>query len=166
MITAHFTGHRPDKLLGYNPLDNKTLLWKLNEVIIDHIESKGVTTFITGMALGIDMWAAKIVLKLKEKYPDIKLVCAIPCQNHSGKWRTESKEEWQFIIDRADEVVFVSDEPYTVWCMQKRNEWMSDNSKLAIAVWDGTPGGTANCVKYAKDKIKITYINPKDYEKR
>lgn len=163
---THFTGHRPDKLNGYSPNDNKQLLWKLNEVIIDHIETKGVSLFISGMALGIDMWSARIVLKLKEKYPHIQLICAVPCKNHPAKWGEESRKEWQYIIDRADKVVYVSNEPYTAWCMQKRNEWMSDNSDYVIAVWDESPGGTGNCVRYAvKIEKDITYINPKNYEK-
>ncbi|MNP85294.1 hypothetical protein D3C76_1849670 [compost metagenome] len=47
--------------------------------------------------------------------------------------------------------------------MQKRNEWMVDNSKFIISVWDGTKGGTGNCVKYAENKNKhISNINPKE----
>lgn len=46
--------------------------------------------------------------------------------------------------------------------MQKRNEYMVDNSDIVIAVWDGTKGGTYNCVKYAqKLEKKIIQINPK-----
>jgi uncharacterized phage-like protein YoqJ len=47
--------------------------------------------------------------------------------------------------------------------MQKRNEYMVDNSDIVIAVWDGSKGGTYNCVKYA-EKLgkKIIVINPKE----
>ncbi len=34
--------------------------------------------------------------------------------------------------------------------MQKRNEWMVDNCDMLVAVWDGTDGGTYNCIDYAK----------------
>jgi uncharacterized phage-like protein YoqJ len=34
--------------------------------------------------------------------------------------------------------------------LQKRNEWMVDHCDLLIAVWDGSEGGTANCVRYAR----------------
>jgi len=161
MKTACFTGHRPNKLNGYNPADNKELLWKLHEAIVDHIENKGVSVFITGMALGIDTWAAKIVLKLKEKYPDIHLVAAVPCKAQDSKWIDSAKKEYNKILDKCDDVYYVSNEPYTMSCMQDRNEYMVDNSEYIIAVWDGTNGGTGNCVKYAKKKEKqITYIDP------
>lgn len=162
-MTCAFTGHRPDKLNGYDPKDNKELLWKLRSLIVDHIENKGVDVFISGMALGVDMWAARIVLKLKETYPHIKLVAAIPCLDHSSKWRVESKTEWQEIVDKADKVIYVSEEPYTAWCMQKRNEFMTNSSEYIIAVWDGSPGGTGNCVRYAeKNKKIITRLLPND----
>lgn len=165
MKTACFTGHRPNKLNGYNPKDNSELLFKLRDVIIDHIENKEVHTFISGMALGIDMWSARIVLKLKEKYPNIKLVCAVPCDKHYSKWFQPNIDEWYAIIAKADEVVYVSKEPYTSWCMQKRNEYMVDNSNYIIAIWDGTKGGTGNCVKYAQSKSKpIITLHPKTLE--
>ena len=47
--------------------------------------------------------------------------------------------------------------------MQERNEWMVNNCDVLIAVWDGTSGGTANCVKYAESlQLDIRRINPKE----
>ncbi len=159
--TCCFTGHRPNKLKGYNPEDNKELLWRIYKEVEDHIDNKGVITFISGMALGVDMWAAKMILRAKKYNPEIKLICAIPCANHASKWGKESQKEWQRIVDAADEVVYVSTEEYKPYLMQKRNEWMVDNSDYIIAVWDGTSGGTGNCVKYAeKIKKQITQIKP------
>ena len=158
-----FTGHRPSKLKGYDPKDNRDLLWEVYKKIEIHIEDKGVTTFISGMALGIDMWAAKMVLRAKQDYPDlnIKLICAIPCKNHASKWNAQSQKEWQSIIDQADEVFYVSEEEYKPYLMQKRNVWMVDNSDYIIAVWDGSNGGTGNCVKYAqKEDKQIIIIKP------
>ena len=48
------------------------------------------------------------------------------------------------------EVVFVSEPGYAAWKMQVRNKWMVDNSDLVLALWNGTDGGTANCVRYAE----------------
>ena len=38
---------------------------------------------------------------------------------------------------------------YAAWKMQKRNEWMADKATRIVALWDGSPGGTANCIAYA-----------------
>lgn len=149
-----FTGHRPNKLYGYDPRKNAKLLWTLNNLIEKLITDRNYGIFISGMALGIDMWAARIVLKLRETYPHIKLICAVPCLNHSSKWVESSKTEWKEIIAQADEVVYVTEEPYHPYLMQKRNEWMVDHADTIVAVWNGTKGGTANCVNYAADKEK------------
>ncbi|MDY7043731.1 SLOG family protein [Virgibacillus sp. M23] len=163
--TACFTGHRPSKLRGYNPEDNIGLLMALKDNIVDHIEEKNVTNFISGMALGTDIWSAMIVLKLKSNYPKIKLVCAIPCLNQYSKWVQKSIDEWRYITKMADRIHYISKESYTPWCMQRRNEWMVDNSSYVIGVWDGTNGGTKNCIQYATKKgVSVTRIHPKTLE--
>ena len=62
----------------------------------------------------------------------------------------------------------VSEEPYTNDCMQNRNIWMIDQltskDDLLITVWDGTSGGTCNCIKYAGTKeprIQMERIDPR-----
>jgi uncharacterized phage-like protein YoqJ len=36
--------------------------------------------------------------------------------------------------------------------MQKRNEMMVDDCNLLLTLWDGSDGGTANCLGYARRK--------------
>jgi uncharacterized phage-like protein YoqJ len=162
--TLCFTGHRPDKCGGWNPNNPiaKNIKTKLEEAITQAIQ-EGYTSFISGGALGVDQWAAEIVLKLKEQNSNIKLIIARPFSSQASVWNQESKIIFKSICDRADEVVDVSEEPYAAWKLQKRNEYMVNRSSLVIAVWDGTAGGTANCVNYAKNKLKsIKQINPKE----
>lgn len=160
--TVCFTGHRPGKLNGYDPKDNKKLLLLLRDIIVNYIEVGNVSTFISGMALGIDIWCAKIVLKLKETYPHIKLICAIPCVDQGNSWPEESQKDWQHIVDRADEVEYVSTSSYTDGCMNERNKWMVDRSNYVLAVWDGTPGGTSHCVGYANTfMVQMVVVHPK-----
>ena len=153
------TGHRPDKLYGYDLSDKR---WQeLKNQIKDILKSNNCTEAITGMALGVDTIFALAVLELKDEGYDISLHCAIPCQGHSSKWPSKSKKQYDEILKKADKVVLVSDEPYKPWLMQKRNQYMVDLSEKVIAVFDGTNGGTKNCVDYAKKKNKdIILIEP------
>ena len=164
-----FTGHRPKRLPSYNYRhpDNLKMLMKLKTLICKQIEERGISTFISGMALGVDIWSARIILDLKKKkYPHLKLVCAIPCAEQWAKWNEEDVKVYHDVIEQADFVYHVSEEPYTAWCMTKRDEWMVDNSRLTIAVWDGVEdGGTWQTVKYAKKRQRtILHINPKTLE--
>ena len=156
------TGHRPNKLYGYDLNDpNWTKLKdKLKELLIENNCSEA----ISGMALGVDTIFALAVLELKNEGHNIKLHCAIPCRNHSKMWRMESVIIYNEILKQADTVKLVSDEEYRPWHMQRRNVYMVGLSDKVIAVWDGSSGGTGNCVKYAeKENKEIIRINP--YEK-
>ena len=93
---------------------------------------------------------ALAVLELKKERYDIKLHCAIPCKNHSCKWIKKSVDLYNEILSKADVVKPVSEEEYKPWLMQKRNEYMVDLADKVIAVWDGSKGGTGNCVRYAE----------------
>ena len=146
------TGHRPDKLYGYKLSDPKYV--KLKERFKELLIQNNCTEAITGMALGADMVFAIAVLELKKQGCNIKLHCAIPCRNHSCKWTKTYQDLYNYILNKADIIKLVTDEDYKPWLMQKRNEYMVDLADKIIAVWDGSKGGTYNCVKYAEKKGK------------
>jgi uncharacterized phage-like protein YoqJ len=153
------TGHRPDKLWGY---DLKNPNYKiLHDKIVATLKEHDVTHCISGMALGVDTVFAIAVINLKKEIPNIILECAIPCLNHDSQWQAESRKMYANILNKAEIVTQVSNEKYNPWLMQKRNEYMVDKCDKLLAVWNGTTGGTHNCIKYAKSKGKeIILLNP------
>jgi uncharacterized phage-like protein YoqJ len=109
------------------------------------------------MALGVDQWAANIAYKL-----GIPFIAAVPFEGQEKAWPEQSQKVFNILIGKVAEVVIVSPGGYTAYKMQVRNEWMVDRADKVIAIWDGTPGGTGNCVNYAKSKNKeIIFINPR-----
>lgn len=161
------TGHRPNKLWGYDYNDPHyiKLLAKLREIVISSINcnKEEPLEIISGMALGVDTLFAVLALELKSEGYNVKLVCAIPFKGQESKWIKESQKLYNDILDKADEVVCVCGEGYSAYKMQKRNEYMVNRCDFLIAVWDKSEGGTANCVRYANRKIKdVVYINPKE----
>lgn len=164
-IKACFTGHRPQNLpFRFNESDVRCLKIKeqLEKIIRDLIVNYNVTYFISGMALGIDVYAAEIVLKLKKEFPIIKLEAAIPCETQAVKWKEADRDRYYSIIEKCDKETMLQAH-YTADCMQKRNKYMVDNSKYVIAVWDGRPSGTGSTVRYAKEQGRLVYvIDPKE----
>ena len=70
------TGHRPKSLpWGYNEenLSCRIFKYDLKTIFVNAIEY-GVHTFLTGMAEGFDMIATEILLELRGKYKNIKVV--------------------------------------------------------------------------------------------
>lgn len=160
MIIA-FTGHRPQKLDhdydGTSPLSMKIRGRIIKELAAHGYKSGKIDHTIVGMALGIDMLAAQISLDL-----GIPFVAAIPFVGQHLKWPLKSRERYKYLLSKAVEIVNVSgDDKYKPQYMQLRNIWMVDKCTKLFAIWDGSTGGTFNCVQYAKDKKPIIYINPK-----
>ena len=139
-----FTGHRPDKM-QQGEKEIKPLL----EKAIDDAISKGFVTFITGMALGTDIWAAEIVLDRKKKNNDLHLICALPHPNFDSRRSLAEKMRFNKIIKKSDLVKEINDHYFT-GCYQVRNEWMVERSNLVIAVFNGQKSGTKNTIVYAK----------------
>ena len=159
-----FTGHRPKGLpWGYDEEKECCILFKnVMFSIIEKAIINGYTYFISGMALGVDMICAEIVLSLKKKYKNVVLECAIPCLNKEKQWwPISAQERYKKILHKADIVHYVSKEEYSNSCMNDRNKYMVEQSDVVIAVWNGKPSGTGNTVKMAKQSgKKIRVVNP------
>lgn len=166
-ITCCFTGHRPKSLpCGYNEEHPtcKMIKYRLRQLIDGIICRKSVTHFISGLAEGVDTWAAEIVLEIKDEYPKIALEAAIPCENQAASWNVKSKELRDRIMTMCDKVT-VLQKNYTYDCMMKRNKYMVDNSDYVIAVWNGRPSGTTNTIRYAASKGKsVYYVDLNDFK--
>ena len=147
-----FTGHRPGKM-EYSEADIRPLL----EKAIDEAIEEEISTFITGMAPGTDMWAAEIVLSKMETNPDVHLVCALPHPGFEKRRTDEEKAKFNDILKKADYVKLVN-ERYFTGCYQVRNEWMVNHVRKVIAVFNGKPSGTGNTVRYAK-KMGVEVVN-------
>lgn len=168
MKTCCCTGHRPKGFpfkYGIDKQKHNNYLQMLEEKIEFAITFYGITNFISGMALGVDLDFAEIVLKLQDKYP-ITLECAIPCPNQTVKWNSKDAYRYCKILQRADKVCLISSERYSPKCMLKRNRYMVDKSDLVIAVFNGIEkGGTWYTISYAdivKKRIEILYLSKVD----
>lgn len=64
-----FTGHRPEHL-GMPEIE--VISWLKKE--IRQAVADGFQTFISGMARGVDLWAAEIVLALRDEGTAIRLI--------------------------------------------------------------------------------------------
>lgn len=144
--TCCFTGHRYEDKTEIEDEIKPLLKEAINNAI-----NSGYTEFITGMALGTDVWAAEIVLDKKKSNKEIKLLCALPHLDFERKRKDNDKERYNEILKNADETIVVNAH-YFRGCYQKRNVWMVDRSSLVIAVFNGEKGGTKNTIDYASRK--------------
>ena len=163
MKACAFTGHRPKSFhWRYDETAPDCLL--LKEVLaaqISALAEQGVTDWLSGMAQGVDLWCAQIVLDLRKENPALKLHAILPCVGQERKWTASAQERYRSILAQANEVIYVGQE-YSQGCMLERNRYLVDHSSILLAVYNGTwRSGTGATVRYAKQLGRSIYIlNP------
>ncbi len=151
--TCCFTGHRPEKL-KQSEQEIKPLLER--EIAVAIMDGFGI--FITGMARGVDLWAAETVLRMKKSGYPIRLICASPYKGVEKSWGQTWWERYCRVWKGADETYYISPS-YSRGCYQRRNEWMVDHSARVIAVYARKRGGTRNTIAYAKEnRVSVKMI--------
>lgn len=135
------TGHRPEKLGGYSP----EAAARLQAFARFQISMLAPSRVISGMALGWDTAVALATLDL-----GIPLVCAVPFLGQESRWPFQSQQVYKSILARAEAVEIICEGGYSPHKMQLRNMAMVGDCDFLLACWDGSSGGTANCVAYAE----------------
>lgn len=148
------TGHRPEKVGGY---DNRTRL-ALGGLATEYLCRARPEKVISGMALGWDQAVAAAALAL-----GIPLVAAVPFEGQEGRWPEEAQARYARLLASAAEVHVIrilehGTAKEAAEAMQARNEWMVDRADRLLALWDGSWGGTFNCIKYA-EKVGVQHDN-------
>lgn len=142
--TCCFTGHRSIAA------DCEKIVKRRLCAAIELLFEKGVTTFISGGAVGFDTLAAKAVLYIKKSHPEISLVMILPCRDQHAKWGAREKAEYEEILKVADEIYCLNDK-YCTGCMHQRNKVMVSASSYCIAYCTKASGGTAYTLKLARE---------------
>lgn len=141
--TCCFTGHR-----ALPPEERGAIAYQLEQTVIMLIQA-GIRFFGAGGARGFDTLAAQTILKLRRKYPHIKLILVLPCLSQTQGWQDEDIKVYESINTAADKVTYTS-EKYTQGCMHKRNRHLVDHSSICVCYLTEDRGGTAYTVNYAK----------------
>lgn len=160
--TLCFTGHRPNKLCGYDYEKYKPFVKQMTEILNQYYD-KGFRRFISGGAQGFDQLAFWAVHNLKKEHPDVKNIIYVPFKGQDSIWPSEgcfSKHDYSLMLKCADEIKYLLDvKPESkdgiTKALLQRNHTMVNYSDLVLALQNDTNwkksrfGGTAECMKYA-----------------
>lgn len=114
-----FTGHRPDKLIR-----SKEQITKDLTAAIDIAISDGYRTFISGMAMGVDIWAAQIVLEKKTVLRSLFFCALLSSLPAAGAARTAAAAARAAFFARAQQTAQREECP----CGQQREKKPIQNS--------------------------------------
>lgn len=129
---------------------------------VENLIGQGVTTFISGGALGFDQVAASLILVKKEMGKNIRLVFVLPYKNQEKNWSTGQKKLYRSLLAEADELFYISEERQND-CIKKRNCYMVDHSAYCICASIYPLSGADQAVLYAKEKgVKVINVADND----
>ncbi len=157
--TCCFSGYRPHKFpfafssgnKGYTQLESDIT----NAILQSYKE--GYRTFLCGGAMGFDLLCGEIVLLVKQKLPDIKLVCVLPFLEQANAFPHDWGLRYRTVLGKSDNIIYAS-EKYSPRCFFARNQKMVDASSRLITYFDGKSGGTARTLSYAQ-RQKLDIVN-------
>jgi len=156
VLSCTVASHRPTRFkfkYKENTSGYKRLKKRLHDQFVLLYE-KGVRRFYVGGALGVDMWAAEILLRMKEQpgLEEVDLTVILPYKGHDANWDERSKARMQFIRDHTKVIV------------ARDIHEMVDQADYLIAVYDNERSlcsRTMQTVKYAEQKgVPIIFIQP------
>lgn len=156
------TGHRPPKadLVYGRGSANTHIYTPMTHLFGTALEVDPGVKVITGMALGIDQLVAEACIEV-----GVPFTAAIPFRGQQSRWPAEGQQWYHWLLDHAHKVIVVSEGGFTRESMQVRNEWMVDHADRLWAWWDGSRGGTSNCIRYAKaEGVPVVNQLPHDYQ--
>jgi len=166
-LSCAITGHNPQRFkFKYN--EEAPLCRSIKATITEQIitmYNKGIKIFYVGCAVGVDTWAAEIVLELKQQaeYFDIELFCTIPFPDHTSKFTAGQMKRYEKIISQCTERKIIN-KRYSPVAYKRLNYFLVDETQYLLAVYDQDKyerHGLGQMVNYAiKNNRHITYIHP------
>ena len=135
----------------------KVLKVKFKRLITFLIEDLSVTNFISGMDLGLEQYAAEIVLDFKKIYPKIVLEGVLPFETQALKWTEFQRNGYYSIMKRCDKETLMQYH-YTLDCMWKRDRYMINKSKFVIIAYNGDTSRIDKLILYARSIGKVVFI--------
>ncbi len=111
----------------------------------EELQKVAPSCVIVGGALGWDTLVARAAY-----LSSIPFSLYVPFEGQDSKWPEDARQRYRIMTAHAAEIKVISPGGYAAYKMQVRNVAMVDDCDEVWALWDGSKGGTANCIAYAE----------------
>ena len=137
-------------ITGHREIEGKIFPKKVEQAL-EEIIQMGVTTFYNGLAMGWDLLTAERIIKLKKKYPQVRLIGCVPFYGQERYFPDKDKVRYAKVLKGCDEVTLLSEQYYN-GCLLRRNDYMIERADFLIAYLKEDEGGTAYTVRKFRAK--------------
>lgn len=163
-----FTGHRETSIIPYhnNPLYRNITTRTVQLMLCRYIDmaiEQGYKDFISGLAIGTDLWAAKYVLAKKHSDSSVRLIGVMPFIRHAERFSTFYRELLAEVEKGADQLLTTNTDADIVYGKNRsianaspelykvRNYFMVDHATSVISFFNegSFKSGTYQTLNYA-----------------
>ena len=108
----------------------------LEKRLVSFLE-EGLEWVIVSGQLGIEMWAAEVVLDLKKEYTELKYAVITPFLEQEKNWNELKQEKYRMIVAKADFHTSLTKRPYEApWQFIEKDKFFMRNSDGIFIVFD------------------------------
>ncbi|UOQ47613.1 SLOG family protein [Gracilibacillus caseinilyticus] len=171
MKVITITGNKPMELNIRNEKDHRIFFIKeaLKQRLLSLIDD-GLEWVIVSGQMGVELWAAQVVIDLREDY-NIQLGIFPPFLEYESRWPDIYQELFLEIKEQADYYQPLYEETYKApYQLINKDHWLIDKTEGCLILADEEYPGSAG---YMLDKLKkaasessysILFITPEDLE--
>ena len=168
MESCAVAGPKPTRFkFGYK--EDNSLCRKIKKAMLRQFRrlyrKRGVRRFYIGGAIGVNLWAGELLLKLKKEpgYEDLELAVILPFPGHDAKWDVRSRKRLEYLVWHSVEHLTVGTED----CRESyisQNRYLVDHAQCLVAVGEEhreQETESFQVTTYAREKgLEIIYIHP------
>ncbi|SHK84816.1 SLOG family protein [Desulforamulus aeronauticus] len=135
----------------------------LRETIVTLYRETAIYQYLSGVSLGIDIWAAETVLDLKKEYPALELYCVVPYSGQADKWSSKNQARYAHILHQSTGVIQISADTYIPGCSRALNVFLVEHAHILIAAFGRecrSKSGSIHRINIARENgNRIIFIN-------
>jgi uncharacterized phage-like protein YoqJ len=140
---------------------NKALNGKIEKVLEYLVLKNNVKEFICNMDIGLTIHAANSVLKMKKKYPFLKLGCALPYETQAEYYPEYIRDNYFDVLEQCDKEIILSRKKRPE-ARDKSIQYMIERSDIVFFICEKSYlGKIKKYVSTTNIEKKYVYLNPK-----
>lgn len=114
---------------------------------------EGLEWVIVSGQLGVETWAAEVVIDMKEEFPNLKFALLTPFLEQENRWNEANQEKYKEIQQLADFHRSLTNRPYEApWQFIEKNKFFLRNSDGILIVYDEETDGSPKFIKKEADQ--------------
>ncbi|WP_227936290.1 DUF1273 domain-containing protein [Alkalihalobacillus deserti] len=169
IVVSGYKGHE----LGIFDQKHKGIYFikKAIEQRLRSLVEEGLEWVIISGQLGVELWAAEVVLQLKEEYPKLQLAVLTPFLQQEDRWQEATKLYYQEIVQQADFQDSITRRSYDNPAqLRQKNEFLIAKADGLLLLYDEEkPGSPTYYLEIAKKResfehFPILIITPTDLD--